>query len=675
MIATPNNNEQVPCSVVLKETMHGWSALLGRFENGTLTQLETKYFPHVCEDDREPATDGSDSSDQNEEDKNASELDRWLTAHEVTHVHTLLSAGRTITRVLELNISEEGDVEQALRLQAESHLLGGAPAYRVGMASLPARAEQQRQGILFSWPDKGEVTIPDTNATIWFVPETAALLGLVPKEVQGGLFVHSDRRAGSLSILLDTPKGLIARSTRVSEDENEWREDVVKAIVETAISSNMSTEEVKSLKDLADQHIRLSDGTGDECLIIPDQVQSQIADLSPVPLDEPWMNEWGLALGALLAQSGRLAPLTRLQSDRQVQNVGRGREGLRTFSQTQTTMMVLAATLVAMTLVPLVSAWTSNAIIKSKIDDLDSLTEALDTHDTQRGVYNEVALRSWPMTKLLGDLANCIPLGIEADTIMVNEGDSIILRGRAASYKGISPNVLLGNMLTQLDDTGVFENATYSNEPINSSGVIEFSLTATVKAPFLYVRSFEHDFGKVPHVQLRYPGSFETSEDDEEGDVIGSASNSDDAGDATPDADEMTASAENSDTGRRTSRQSSSSTRSSLGDDSRGSSRARSGSAGGSGVRSSSMLGSSASAARRSDQTGARSSSGPAVIPESPTNNELAAMSKSEAKALLTKVAEARQRKDLDEETKDRLKVDFDRILTHMKSARDEGES
>ena len=87
------------------------------------------------------------------------------------------------------------------------------------------------------------------------------------------------------------------------------------------------------------------------------------------------------------------------------------------------------------------------------------------------------------------------------------------------------------------------------------------------------------------------------------------------------------------------------------------------------------MLGSSASAARRSDQTGARSSSGPAVIPESPTNNELAAMSKSEAKALLTKVAEARQRKDLDEETKDRLKVDFDRILTHMKSARDEGES
>ena len=279
------------------------------------------------------------------------------------------------------------------------------------------------------------------------------------------------------------------------------------------------------------------------------------------------MNEWGLSLGALLAQSGRLAPLTRLQSDRQVMNVGRVREVLRTFSQTQATMVILAATLVAMTLVPLVSAWTSNAIIKSKIDDLDSLTAALETHDTQKGIYNEVALRSWPMTKLLGDLANCIPLGIEADTIMVNEGDSIILRGRAASYKGLSPDVLLGNMLTQLDDTGVFENATYSDEPINSSGVIEFSLTATVKAPFLYVRTFEHDFGKVPHVQLRYPRSFESTDETEGADLIASANETADEN-MSADTDPPQTSTRSSESARRTSSPSSGA-RSSLGNDSR----------------------------------------------------------------------------------------------------------
>jgi hypothetical protein len=275
------------------------------------------------------------------------------------------------------------------------------------------------------------------------------------------------------------------------------------------------------------------------------------------------------------------------------------------------------------------------------------------------------------MTKLLGDLANCIPLGIEADMIMINEGDSIILRGRASSYKGMSPSVLLGNMLTQLDDTGVFENATYSNEPINSGGVIDFSLTATVKSPFLYVRTFDHDFGKVPHVQLRYPGSFEDAKETAPGD----STRADDFNEESDAANIGQMSASASDRQREgSSRSSSSSARSSLGDDSRNSSRARSSSSG-SGARSSSMLGSSASPARRSDQASARGSSGPAVIPESPTNNELAAMSKSEANALLAKVAKARKRTDLDEETKTRLKVDFDRILTHMKSARNEGGS
>lgn len=671
MMSTPNISEQIPLCVILKETQTGWSALLGRFEGGKVVRLETKYFPHGVGENADSTSDAAKNDVKKDESRPTSELDRWLLQNEVTQVFTLLSAGRTITRVLELNVSEEEDVEQALRLQAESHLLGGAPAYRVGMASLPPRSEQQRQGILFSWPDKGEVTLPDTEATVWFVPETAALLGLIPAQVQGSLFVHSDKESGSISILLDTPKGLIVRSTRVTLDENGWKQDVVRTIVETAISSNMSTDEVKELKELAEQRIGEVGPDRNQCLIIPEQARSQIKDLVSQPIEAGWMNEWGLSLGALFAQSGRLAPLTRLQSDRQVKNVGPLREMLRTFSQTQTTVAILAATLVAMTLVPFISAWTSNALIKSKIDNLESLTQALETHDTQKGIYNEVAIRSWPVTKLLGDLANCIPLGIEADMIMINEGDSIILRGRASSYKGMRPSVLLSNMLTQLDDTGVFENATYSNEPINSGGVIDFSLTVTVKSPFLYVRSFEHDYAKVPHVQLRYPGSFEDAEDNTPGEAT-RAGESDEETDAA-NIGQMSASASDGASGS-SSRTSSSSARSSLGDDSRNSSRARSSSSG-TGARSSSMLGSSASPARRSDQASARGSAGPAVIPESPTDNELAAMSKSEANALLAKVAEARKRTDLDEETKSRLKVDFDRILTHMKSARNDGGS
>lgn len=665
MISTPNNNEQIPASVIIRKTESGWSALLGRFENKKLVGLDTKHFAHTK---NEEADSKANSTNADGGEKNStSELDVWLEKNQVSQVYTLLSAGRTITRILELNVSEDEDVEQALRLQAESHLLGGAPAYRVGMASLPQHSEQKRQGILFSWPDEVEEELPETNEKIWFVPETAALLGLIPLNRQGKLFVHSNQVTGSISILLDTTNGLIARSTRIMPDGGSWKEAVVRTVVETAITSNMSTDEVKELKELAEESMGKSTDSN-QCLIIPERAKEEVQTWTSEPLTEDWMNEWGLSLGALFAQSGKLSPLTKLQSDRQLENVGPVGEILRTFSQTQTTLAILAATLIAITLVPLFSAWTSNAVIKGKIDNLDSLATALETHDTQKGIYNEVAIRSWPMTKLLGDLANCIPLGIEADTIMINEGDSIILRGRAANYKGMSPNDLLGNMLTHLDDTGVFENATYSNEPINSSGVIDFSLTARVKSPFLYVRNFEHDFGKIPHVQLRYPGSFEDVQETDSEEALTGFIQEDEI--TTTEADQMQASAASN----RTPTPSSSSPGSSLGDNSRNTSRPRP-SASSSGGRSSSLLGSSASAARRSDQTSARGSAGPAIVPESPTNNELDAMSKSEAKALLAKVAEARQRKDLDEETMNRLKVDFGRILTHMKSARDGGNS
>jgi Tfp pilus assembly protein PilN len=652
----------------MRRTASGWSALLGIFKEGKLEGLETKKFPLA--ENGAPDSKSNSSKEEDAPPTPTSELDLWLEKNEVNQVYTLLSAGRTITRVLELNVSEDEDVEQALRLQAESHLLGGAPAYRVGMASLPSRSDQKRQGILFSWPDKGEVDLPETNENIWFIPETAALLALVPAKVQGNLFVHSDRETGSISILLDTPAGLIARSTRIMQNDGSWKKDVVRTVVETAISSNMTTEEVGALKSLAEASIE-ADSKSNQCLIIPTEAREQVQEWVREPLEDEWMDEWGLSLGALFAQSGRLAPLTRLQSDRQMGNIGPVGELVRTFSQTQTTLAILAATLIAMTLVPLFSAWTSNAIVKGKIDDLESLSTALERHDTQKGIYNEVATRSWPMTKLLGDLANCVPLGIEADTIMINEGDSIILRGRAGRYKGMNPDELLGNMLTQLDDTGVFENATYSNEPINSSGVIDFSLTARVKSPFLYVRNFDHDFGKIPHVQLRYPGAFKDAQSGDSED--GPENDSPDETNSVQ-TDLMLTAEANDGRSTRPSSTPSAGTRSSLGDSSRNSSRPRSSSNSSSG-RGSSLIGSSASAARRSDQTTARGSSGPAVIPESPTNNELAAMSKSEAKSLLTKVAEARQRKDLDEETKDRLKQDFDRIITHMKSARDEGDS
>ena len=55
-------------------------------------------------------------------------------------------------------------------------------------------------------------------------------------------------------------------------------------------------------------------------------------------------------------------------------------------------------------------------------------------------------------------------------------------------------------------------------------------------------------------------------------------------------------------------------------------------------------------------------------MPEPFTDTELASLSKPEANALLEKVARAKLRNDLDDETKKRLRTDLYRILDHMKS-------
>ena len=62
-------------------------------------------------------------------------------------------------------------------------------------------------------------------------------------------------------------------------------------------------------------------------------------------------------------------------------------------------------------------------------------------------------------------------------------------------------------------------------------------------------------------------------------------------------------------------------------------------------------------------------------MPEAFTDTELATLSNPEAKELLERVARAKLRDDLDEETKQRLRTDLYRILDHIKSIPSEGGS
>ena len=55
------------------------------------------------------------------------------------------------------------------------------------------------------------------------------------------------------------------------------------------------------------------------------------------------------------------------------------------------------------------------------------------------------------------------------------------------------------------------------------------------------------------------------------------------------------------------------------------------------------------------------------IIPDPFTDEQLKAMSKEEARTLLSEISKARRRNELDAETRKRLTDDFQRILDHLK--------
>jgi hypothetical protein len=72
--------------------------------------------------------------------------------------------------------------------------------------------------------------------------------------------------------------------------------------------------------------------------------------------------------------------------------------------------------------------------------------------------------------------------------------------------------------------------------------------------------------------------------------------------------------------------------------------------------------------------SGAGSGGGPAAtaqsntrVPDAFTDEQLAAMSKEEARTLLSDISKARRREDLDADTRKRLQDDFSRILEHLR--------
>jgi hypothetical protein len=622
----------------------------------------------------------------------------------------VLPARETVCRTFILPAASQDQLELALRLQAEAALLGGVPPHRVGLGVLPGAADAKlRQGLVLAWPESmatAELPQISQGITSTFVPELACLSALVLAEGRcSGITMAADRSDGSVVLLVPTgsedPEStlLAIRSTREDgSDAESWRSSLVRAARETLISSDMPLAAAEAM--VADFAKRVGDADRPRTVVVPTETERLVERTLSGADDLDAASRLTVA-GVLLAANGPLASFTRLLREVPRERPHPVQAAVDRISDPRLAgRLILAAVLVVM-LAPLAFASIRYGILSLKIDDLETLERSNRITRQQVAMYRELRSNAWPMGKVLGDLANAMPEGVDVETISIGQSEGVTVRGVAkpteikdpsGTKESLDAAEVVGRMQHELEDSGIFRRAKYEFKAEDGRGWREFTMTCEVTGPTRQPSyKPDEDFAVRTLRDRRYPNWRE---------VEGSEGAA--AGDETAAGDEPPATARAS--GNRRDRRSDASPEPNGGsEDAQASADAgegeavsvasgqdseEGGDAAASGEPSASAGTGDAAAAgatrgigRRPTTPRATGSEGGGTTPPQPTSGvnvevpppmtdeEIAALSKSDALALLNRVAKARQSPSIDADTKNRLRTDFDRLMQHIRKA------
>ena len=103
--------------------------------------------------------------------ENETELTSLIQARRPEQIVSILPGSSTICRTSLLPDTDEEQLQNALRLQAEAKLLGGTPEHRRALATLPCTAgESSRIGLIIAWPEETDAQVPQSLQGASFIP-------------------------------------------------------------------------------------------------------------------------------------------------------------------------------------------------------------------------------------------------------------------------------------------------------------------------------------------------------------------------------------------------------------------------------------------------------------------------------------------------------------------------
>ena len=434
-------------------------------------------------------------------------LDPWLETHEVSRVISVLPASSVICRTCTLPQAEESQLEPALRLQAESHLLGLAPSHRLTMAVLPgAPGENSRVGLVLAWPENSPGATPPTERPVTYTADVAAIAGLLAEHRPPEPVIWLDRASGGIAMALSHSNGTVFRATRESSEQDaEWRESVSRVLGETALNVGHSASFVESMVEQTRQRLAESEMTSD-MLLIPDEVVNVAsAKLEGVTADREWWHEYGIAAGAALAATGSISALTNIQQHPPREKPSRLLDFATRLTQPRTAAKAIAACVLILALGPLAFSGLRLQLLQWRFGDVEQKLQRIGEAEGMLAMYSYLDTNARSMTKLMSDVACNTPNGIEINSIRVNQSGVLNIDGRAIPQDdGKTAKELVSLMQQRMAETFIFDNIELDWGDPDNYKIYEFSLRADVTRPhheFQY--PVERDYGRYTVVDRR----------------------------------------------------------------------------------------------------------------------------------------------------------------------------
>lgn len=644
----------------LHQVGQAWRVIVARATTGRLSLVEARTF-HA---------------------EQAGRVGSWLQEQLVGRVVITIPSGSVICRTCPLPSSGGEQLTAALRLQAEAHLLGGIPPHRVALAVLPeAPGETSRAGIIVAWPESASVHRPAGDIDATYVAEVACLAAILNGHRPAEPLIWVNREDGALAAAVTHAQGAVLRSTRESaEDIEEWRQGVTRVITETALNAGHSPEFVEQMATTTAGHLSRVDQSA---LLLPPSLLASLTDrLSGAPADLSWWSNYGIAAGAILAAEGPLASLAALRPTPVEEAPTVVGDVVNRLSRPRVATLAAVAALLLLAFGPLVFASVRLGLLKLKVGNDVQVQREIRNAKDEVIMYNELQRQSWPMLKLFSDVCCAMPVGIEIDQINIIHGEPLTIRGVAKPEKTKTAADIILDAQRNLQQSRLFTGITVILEATDAKGSVKFTISGDVNNPseildypeeldFAKLSLSERKYGKKKDpkaIEAETPAPVRSAASDRETPSASSsdATSNDESARAAVDKEAPVATADATDA------TDPEAPVTSLPDGEAPAVVDANGSESSAPVRRDPRhlpsRGGGSDAARHDR-------SGPEAVPRDKvpppvTAEQVAAMTKPEAQEALSKVAKAQKLSALDDETKARLKSEFDMLMKKVRESK-----